>query len=387
MVDMLLETSRQADAGEIPAARCHELEQVLGLNVCPHGLLATVPLRPLFDPIQVCRYDWVHTLLQDGVFTIEAQCLLHVCNGFGITREQVQVFLKDTEWCFPSVSKSKAAQLHRVFDPRRQSENNEDRLKCSASELLGLYGMLRHFIELHVPELPELAPYRASFDAVCRVLDILLQLKRRTVSIEHGVHSLKEAVSRHLQLHITAYGTGRVVPKHHWLLDVPGQIEKDKLVLDAFVIERQHLTVKSVVEHVRNTIVFEKSVMSSVCTLTANQAEAAVFGNSLNGARPAPDLAPDALIGPSMVVFGFTVATHDVILRTTDQSAGIVIACCGDRFSLYVIVEVLSVVGQQCRHARAWKRSGRREVWPADDLEHCLAWYLRGDGSWVVVER
>ncbi len=34
-------------------------------------------------------------------------------------------------------------------------------------------------------------------------------------------------------------------PKHHWLLNVPAQIAKDNVVLDAFVIERQHVLVKA----------------------------------------------------------------------------------------------------------------------------------------------
>jgi hypothetical protein len=387
MVDAIQEMRNQVATGAVPAVRAHELEQMVGLNFCPHGVLATAVLRPLFNPIASSRYDWVHTLLQDGVFTIEAQCYLTACGEFGVTREAVREFLQHPGWCFPAVSKAKAAQLHRVFDPRRQSENNEDKLKCSASELLGLYGLLRHFVELHVPVVEELAPQRASFNSLCRVLDLLLQIKRCTVPIVQGVRDLRRAVTIHLRLHVEAYGTARVVPKHHWLLDIPGQIAADGMVLDAFVIERQHLTVKGVVEHVRNTTVFERSVLSSVCSLTANQALEVSFGNSLIGSKPAPALGPEAVVGRSMLLFGFSVAVEDVVLRTSCRTAGVVLACCGEGSSLYAVVEKLTAVGQQSQHARAWKLARVQEVWPAEDIEHCLGWYARDDGSWVVLER
>ena len=36
-----------------------------------------------------------------------------------------------------------------------------------------------------------------------------------------------------------------IKPKHHWLMHVPQQIARDNAVIDAFVIERQHLLVKA----------------------------------------------------------------------------------------------------------------------------------------------
>ena len=82
-------------------------------------------------------YDWVHNNLQDGVFNKEAQLLLEACEGFGLTRAMIQSELRDELWSFPSQARSKAKQLHRVFDPYRESSLDPNKLKCSASELMG----------------------------------------------------------------------------------------------------------------------------------------------------------------------------------------------------------------------------------------------------------
>jgi len=49
----------------------------------------------------------------------------------------------------------------------------------------------------------------------------------------HGKHMLQEC-----------YGIAHIKPKHHWLMHIPSQLEKHQAILDAFVVERQHLLVK-----------------------------------------------------------------------------------------------------------------------------------------------
>ena len=52
------------------------------------------------------------------------------------------------------------------------------------------------------------------------------------------------------------------------MLDTPAQFLKDSVVLDAFVIERTHLAVKAIAEHVDNTRAFERSVLCGMlCSL------------------------------------------------------------------------------------------------------------------------
>jgi hypothetical protein len=86
---------------------------------------------------------------------------------------------------------------------------------------------------------------RASFFAACDVLDMILAIKQQHGGAT-GWQQLQDTTVRFYQLHKEAYGTELFKPKHHWQLDVPEQIGRDGLVLDAFVVERMHLVVKSV---------------------------------------------------------------------------------------------------------------------------------------------
>jgi hypothetical protein len=99
--------------------------------------------RQHIDPIAVFTWDWVHTLLQSGVFTSEVEAFLHAAAPRGVTRAQIQHFLKDPEWRFPHFQRVKQRQLRRIFDERRVSSDDSEKIKCTSSELLGAYGMLR----------------------------------------------------------------------------------------------------------------------------------------------------------------------------------------------------------------------------------------------------
>ncbi len=384
VMDSLAEGQRRVAVRAMTKSKYHQLEQTTGFNYNPRGILQDDVLRPHLRPLEIGTYDWVHTVFQGGVFSVEAQLFIGAAEAVGVDKNAVHAFLKDDRWMFPMFTKVKSSQLHRIFDSRRESSEHPEKIKGTASELLGLYGLLRHFVETLVPDDEVLSQQRSSFQTLCDVLDLVLDIKRGMTSPDQGARRLRVTAARHLQLHIAAYGTGAVLPKHHWLLDIADQIQRDDCVLDAFVIERQHLTVKGVAEHIKNTSCCERSVLASVCTLTSNQAREATFGSGLVGKTA---MVSDGLwVARHMNIVGFTVSLEDIVLRGSD-SAGIVLACCLQDGTLAAVVDVLSLTRQVCRHAKAWKLAGRREVWLATDLEQCLAWYPAGDGSWVVVER
>ena len=117
-------------------------------------------------------YDWVHTLLQQGVMNAEIEGLLIWSSGLGISREAVQAFLKDEAWAFPNNTRHLARQLHRIFDVSRVSSTKPDKIRGTCSELLGVYGMLRLTLAVQcVPQLlaamrllTELTAYRLVFE-------------------------------------------------------------------------------------------------------------------------------------------------------------------------------------------------------------------------------
>ena len=273
--DLLGVAHGRVQAGTMTKAAFDRIEKMEGLTYQPDGLLSDVGLREHVRIIGTWTIDWVHTLLQDGVFTTEAWQFI---KASGITTEQVCSFLADDAWEFPNAFRTKAKGLYRVFDSFRGNVEH-DKLKCSASECLGLYGLLRFFFDIHVPREAATQAKRSSFEAACQILDLILLAKRGVSSVSDSSGALMGACIEHLRLHKAAYGTRHLKPKNHWLLDIPPQMSKNDVVLDAFVIERNHLLVKHVAENIRNTVCFERSVLSGAMNAQFRQASLAMEGS------------------------------------------------------------------------------------------------------------
>ncbi len=98
----------------------------------------------------------------------------------------------------------KSRYLHRIFDTRRALADDTTRLKGSCSEFLGLFGLLRHWVELEVPNDVALMPHKASFARLCGIMDVLLEIKRGMISPRAGATRLAADCSEFLRLHKVA---------------------------------------------------------------------------------------------------------------------------------------------------------------------------------------
>jgi hypothetical protein len=74
---------------------------------------------------------------------------LEQASAVGVTYSALQAYLADDQWRFPVHCKMKAKQLHRIFSDWR-NPGEDKKVRGSASELLGLYGLLRHFFETRI---------------------------------------------------------------------------------------------------------------------------------------------------------------------------------------------------------------------------------------------
>jgi hypothetical protein len=135
---------------------------------------------------------------KDGVFSVEVQAFLEAT---GTERATLRSFLSSDAWCFPKNSSSESRALWRVFDDRRVSSTDPQKVKASCREFLGLYALLRHFVECRVASSPAHAAARESFLAVCNVLDWLLAAKFRTSIVQDAAAELEAATVRFVQLH------------------------------------------------------------------------------------------------------------------------------------------------------------------------------------------
>ena len=346
-----------------------DLEKVIGFSANPEGVVQNKVLQRLANPIHVARFDWVHSVLQGGTLVVEIEATLATT---GIERSRLRSFLADETWRYPQASVVKSRALHRIFDPRRSSDD-ATKVKGSCAEFLGAIGMLGGK--------PEHAAAVRSFVAACTVVDVLLDIKAGVVAIDAGAAALQTAIKDHMDAHQSLYGDGFIRPKHHWMMDIPSQVRADGLLLDAFVIERTHLRVKAVAEPIKNTRAFEASLLASLLTVVF-QGRREGDGDGLVG-RTAPW--HGATVADRMRVWGVPVAVDDVV--SVGEQCGQVAACCLDDGHLMALVQPMTVSLAVSQHCILCRPEGGLAAWPATELRLALAWRSRPDGLVMVVRR
>ena len=295
--DLVRSAARRLEANGMTKTLHDQLTMAEGFNY--------IDLAMPYD--QVCRdlgifeaitMDWVHSAVQDGFFNVEGNCFLRSANAkIGVEWSAVEEHLK-LPWVFPMCIRSKCKLLHRVFSEHRQSkqkkkeESDEHKIKGTASECLGVYTLLRDFVETQIGDEPELEQERQSFDCACLVIDILMKAKAHTLSMTEAADQIIRALADHMAKHTAVYGDRYLKPKHHWMFDVAMQMLRDCMVLDCLIVERLHLTIRRASEKIDNLRSFEASVLSGAineqiaklqnlegkCCLTQRHAQKGLFG-------------------------------------------------------------------------------------------------------------
>ena len=159
-------------------------------------------------------------------------------------------------------------------------------------------------------------------------------------------------------------------------MDLGPQVRRDRMILDAFVIERQHLLVKSVAEHVRNTSKFEVSVLSSL--INAQIRTVRELTSLLGGM-------PSVLVANKMAIHSFTVTVDEVVLR--GHEAGAVFACAREGVEFFLFVAPMVKLAQVTEQAAKFRRTTTLGVWRAVDVQHCIAWKEDPDGAVLDLAR
>lgn len=228
----------------------------------------------------------------------------------------------------------------------------------------------------------EIEPKRKSFEAACRVVDIIMDAKWMRISMHDASRSLRVATSDAMRLHIQAYGTDHVKPKHHWIMDLPDQFLKDPVVLDAFVVERLHVRVKRCAEHISNHTGFERSVLASVLTSTLGaECNAGICG--LEGEVGTLAEFPGAVVSRRMTICGHEIAAGDMVFQ-----GDVVARCMAAAFEedgLHIIAQRFERVRQVSANSVRCKSTDAVVVFEASSVCLARAWY--SDSGEVVVLR
>ena len=155
------------------------------------------------------------------------------------------------------------------------------------------------------------------------------------MSVERGAAAINDAMVAYLQAHCAAWGTDRLKPKHHWMMDIAAQVRRDGVVLDAFVIERTHLAVKAIAEHVKDTRRFERSVMSGMMStqLQHNKLLKLDSCGLCVKVTPLPGH-PGVMLASKLAIWTFEISVGDLVAEVAGVGQVTACASAGGNFAM-----------------------------------------------------
>lgn len=335
---------------------------------------------------EVCRMDWFHCLLQDGVLNTEFRLFLQAT---GIPVSDLERFLQ-AEWQFPAHMEVKHRRLHVVFNEwRTRSNDAADKFKCSASELLGVYGLVRHFCTMRWTPTPAVELPYASFLQACKLVDVILDCKSQAIPQAQIASRIRAAIGRFFDAHKAAYGSSHFLPKHHWLWDVAQQAIDTPHILDNFILERLHLRVRDLANKLDNTTRYEASLLASLmhfqdASLASQSLKVGLCENTL---QDVPGTLPGTRVSRSLQTsLGQQLTVGDVCFHGSTSHAGRIKACISQNGVSYVAVALLARVEKLTDESAAYRPTELRHAWPADDVVAASAWY-QNNFDLVVLQR
>jgi len=239
----------------IDDARIQEVrENTLGFTYSGYNLMVDRELDDIVQPAEQFMHDWMHCIFVSGVWNICFEMVLQALWSAGI--RDVYDSLRDYVklWCWPR--RVNSGKLHELFTDGRRKNNHEAlKFKCSASEGLSLYMILAVFFKVYGAIC---AAERRAYNALCDVIDLLSSVARGKIQPQQ----LQDAVELFLDAYSIAFGDDHMTPKFHWLLHFPKSLRDVGTLVACFVHERKHRMLKRYCNDIRNTTVFEHSVLA-----------------------------------------------------------------------------------------------------------------------------
>ncbi len=359
--DKVAAAHRRWQAERITKAKFEKICKSEALNFHPLALPWRLTLRRRIHWYGSYRYDWVHTLLQEGALTTDMFLYLSECSEI-VAFSDVCDWLK-LDWIFPAVYQSKGRLLHGIFSEwRTNSQGEHDKLHASCSELLGCYQLVRLFLEMRVPDAPERAAAKRSFLLCCRIVDIFQAAKKQTLSMLDAADRLEETLIHYMMAHKEAYGIDNIRPKFHWLFDLILQLRRDGMLHDQLVVERLHLRMKEPAEKVDNLRRWERSVLAEALNhqiqdLRLLKGPCHVMDNKVAHLAEFPN----AVFCNRVRIMGMTLAASDVVFW--QEHAGMIVICGLEDDDFFVLLELWTKLEDLTAHASTWTTTGRRQVY------------------------
>ena len=184
--EIVAQAQERWEEGRMTATRLANITKTQGMNANREGVIAADDLREAFSIADSFTNDWAHSALQDGFFSVEVFLLVQACQRIGISWNDFKMFFRE-DWKFPRDRRNQMNNVWKVFEEMRNHDEN-NKFKCDASELLNVYGMMRHFVNTRIGSEEDIRAEVASFRAACKVIDLILMAKRGLLSMAEAKH-------------------------------------------------------------------------------------------------------------------------------------------------------------------------------------------------------
>lgn len=263
--DLLLSTNEQVVASwdrlaskmaTETLAECKLWMKATGWSWTPHGILGCPRLRNFFHPISSYTHDWMHGMLSGGCMNVIAFLTMETLHKAGSTWKQMENYAK--LWVLPAHYNS--CRLQEIF-ARSESHRKVQKMKVSASDMLTLSPVFRHFVQTcgQHAGCPEACK---AFDSMCHVLDLLLCTLYGQNWVTGSV--LDEAVEKALHLCYQAGWQKKLIKKFHWSLHYGDSLQEHSTLVPCFSMERKHKRITSTAVLTQNLAAYEKSIYIEV---------------------------------------------------------------------------------------------------------------------------
>jgi len=214
------------------------LEQTLGLNYVPDGLLFDTHLRTILCPVDNCIRDWMHTMVSGGIVGTEVALIIAELRGHGVKYDTMIEFS-----LLFHLPRSRGNVHKSWFSEQRVSE---DSLRSFASEQLSMLPILLCFLTDVIQPMGIMTTNIRCFSMLVHIVNLL------TLGAESAVQysqELRQTIIDHHTLYRELYPDA-VKPKWHHLLHIPETMIYIGRLLSCFVTERKHRTVKGAALHI-----------------------------------------------------------------------------------------------------------------------------------------
>ena len=230
-------------------------EQASGWSFCQEGLLMCLRLRPFIDPISSFMHDWMHGVCQ-GCMNV---CVYRLFEDLSQAGLQAWSKMADYSTLFVLPATYKSCKLNEIFS-KVDSHRAAKKLKVSASDMLTVFPIVRHFV-ITIGKHASCQVSCQAWLAFCHVLDLLI-----CTMYGHPINplDLDHAVQKALQLGSDALWEDSFIRKFHWLLHYGDSIRDHGTLIACWAMERKHKRITSVANCYSNLVSYEKSLYVEV---------------------------------------------------------------------------------------------------------------------------